>query len=464
MATNTDTKDTLAYYGYTFQVKVIAALFTDKQYLSNICDILDPTYFESEAAQWIVKTILTYYREYKQAASLEVMKVRMTELSDSPLKVLVKDTLKESYKYFESTDLKLIKDESSDFCRTQELKKGILESVDILKAGGTGRYDKIKTRIDSALKAGADTNVGHEYNNDTGYRFTDNVRNVQATPWDIINEICEGGFGKGELVVLAAGPGGGKSMGLVNIGGHAIKEGKTVLHYTLELNEAYVGRRYDSFFTGIPQQNLKYHQEEVTEIVKALPGKLIIKYYPTKSATVNTIAAHIEKCIAMGHKPDIVIIDYADLLRDSGGNRNSKSYEVMNGLYEDIRGMAGTYDVPIYTASQLNRSSAEMDVIGGDKIADSYAKLMVADFLVSLSRKMTDKIAGTGRWHVIKNRFGPDGLTFPSKLNMATCKIEIFEESTVQGKAAKKDMDNGTGMMKKMLKKKFEELQKDDLG
>ena len=123
-----------------------------------------------------------------------------------------------------------------------------------------------------------------------------------------------------------------------------------------------------------------------------------------------------------------------------------------------MRGLAGTYQVPLYTASQANRSALEEDIIEADKIAESYAKVMVADFVVSLSRKTADKISGTGRWHVIKNRFGPDGLTFPSKMNMATAKIDIFAESTVMGKEAKSLMQNESEVVRKALSNKFAEL------
>jgi hypothetical protein len=214
--------------------------------------------------------------------------------------------------------------------------------------------------------------------------------------------------------------------------------------------------------TGIAQANLKFNLDDVKELVDKLPGKIIVKYYPTKTASVNTLAAHIEKCIATHFKPDLIIVDYADLLKSSNTNKNARKDEMLGELYEELRGMAGTYDVPLFSASQLNRSAAEMDIVGGDKISEAYSKLMVADFVASLSRKMTDKIAGTGRWTIIKNRFGIDGITFPSKLDMSKCKIEIFEESSVKGKETKKDMQKGETLLKKSLANKFKELS--DLG
>ena len=114
----------------------------------------------------------------------------------------------------------------------------------------------------------------------------------------------------------------------------------------------------------------------------------------------------------------------------------------------------------IYT----HNSALEQDVIEADKISESYAKVMIADFVLSLSRKVTDKIAGTGRWHVIKNRFGPDGITLPSKMNMSNGQIHIYEETSVQGKDTAKQMQSGEELLRKSLLQKYKEVASDSLG
>lgn len=252
------------------------------------------------------------------------------------------------------------------------------------------------------------------------------------------------------------------SWGLINVGAHAIKQGLNVVHYTLELNEGYVGQRYDAVLTGIANQNLKYNLDEVQNAVSKLKGNLVIKYYPTKTASCSTIRAHIEKMILIGKKPDLVIVDYADLLRGAVSKKEMR--HELESIYEDLRGVAGEYEVPLYTASQANRSALEQDVIEADKISESYSKVMIADFVLSLSRKVTDKIAGTGRWHIIKNRFGPDGLTLPSKMNMSNGQIHIYEETSVQGKDTNKQMQTGEELLRKSLLQKYKEVQGDSLG
>jgi len=325
---------------------------------------------------------------------------------------------------------------------------------------GSKKYDSIKTRIDKALKAGSDRNIGHLYKEKVmiDQRMSDAARACVPTPWDVINDITDGGSAGGDLFVLMAPPGIGKTWGLVNIGVNAIKKGLTVVHYTMELNENYVGRRYDANISGIAGQNLKYHKEDVERAVNAIDGTLVIKYYPPQAATVNTIRAHIDKCILQGHRPNLIIVDYADLLRCAASTMKMEIRHALGNIYEDLRALAGEYNIPVWTASQANRSSLEHDIIGAEKIAEAFSKMMIADFVVSLSRKVEDKLAGTGRWHVIKNRFGPDGITFPSKINTATGSIQIYEESTVQGKDVKHQMDKGNEYVRLLIKKKHAEL------
>lgn len=444
--------DRLSDWGYNFQIKLISSLFTDRLFLQQISDILERKFFESEANQFIIGVILDYFQEYKDAPTMEVLKVKLNELDNDLLGETIKSHLKDVYKQFEATDLQFIKSKTLDFCKNQALKKAIVESVDLLQVG---EFDEIKVKIDNAMKAGVEKDLGHDYNNEVEIRYQESVRNPVTTGWDVIDDLADGGLGKGELGVMVAPAGIGKSWALVNVGANAVKAGLNVVHYTLELNEHYVGMRYDSVFTGIANQDLRYHQDKIAKVVEELPGTLTVKYYPTKGAGINTLSAHLERCRVNDKKPDLIIVDYADLLRGVKGLE--KRHELGN-IYEDLRGMAGEYQIPVWTASQANRSALQEDVIQADKIAEDYSKIMTADFVASLSRKIEDKVAGTGRWHIIKNRFGPDGITLPSKINASNGKMEIFESNTIQGQETQQQINGSSEFMRKMLAQKFTEL------
>ena len=448
--------DKLSEYGWGFQVKVLAAMFTDRIFLQQIADIIRADYFESEANSWLLDIILQHFHQYKTPPTKDVLKVKLTELSDdgpeAVLKTAILEQLKDVFRYMEADDLSFVKDEILNFCKNQEIKRAIMDSVNLLKMGN---YDQIKSKIDTAMKAGADTNIGLDYKINISARYAEASRHTITTGWDVIDDLMDGGLAAGELGVVMAPAGIGKSWLLINIGANAIKAGHTVIHYTLELNENYVGQRYDSVLTGINAQSLKNHQETVEEKMQSLRGDLIVKYYPTKSVGVMGLKAHLEKTIMLGKKPDLVIVDYGDLLKI---NAKKDKHEALEELYEELRGMAGEYSIPVWTASQAGRSALEEDVIEADKIASSYGKVMVADFLMSLSRKVEDKMSGTGRGHVIKNRFGPDGITLPSKINTNNGQFQFFEPQTTQGKQTTQVMKTGENIMKKNLAQRFKDM------
>ena len=261
--------ETLTQFGTSFQAKIIASLMSDIKFLQTISDILEPSMFDSDSNKWLVKSIRDYYYQYKKQPTLEVVKFKVDEIDNEVLKTGVIDKLREVWKNIEATDLEFIQSETLDFCKNQTLKKAILESVDMLE---NKNYDGIKTLIDDAMKAGTTRDLGHDYVPSLETRLEESSRITVKTPWDVINDITDGGLGSGELGVIVAPAGIGKSWTLQALGASVIRQKKTVVHYTLELNENYVGLRYDSIFSGITTSNIKYYKEEVSKKLFDLKG------------------------------------------------------------------------------------------------------------------------------------------------------------------------------------------------
>mgnify|MGYP006075062299 FL=1 len=447
----------LNQYGPQFQIKVISALLTHKEYLTNIHDIISEEYWDNQAQKWIIKEILNYYDRYHTTPSMDVLKIEMKRIDNDVLALSIKEQLKLAYQSTDE-DLKYVQEEFSTFCKNQQLKKALLNSVDLLKAGD---FDGIKFLVESALKAGQDKNVGHEYNKDIESRFREDARTIVSTPWDKVNDILQGGLGNGDFGLIFGNPGGGKSWSLVALGGHAVKMGYNVLHYTLELGEAYVGRRYDAFFSNIPVDRVLKNREKIEAILPELPGELIIKEFPTGRATIGTIESHIRKVTDLGTKPDLIIIDYVDLL--STKKRTADRKGEIDDIYTSTKGLARELNLPIWSVSQVNRAGAKDNVIEGDKAAGSYDKMMITDFCMSLSRKAKDKVNGTGRFHIMKNRYGMDGLTFGVKADTSTGHFEVHDYNeddyeSDEPSNTSKSYDNVDTFDKKMLANKFFEL------
>ena len=216
-------------FGTSFQIKIISALLSDRIFLQTVYDIIKPEMFDSDANEWLVQKTLSHFDEYSQLPTLDVFKNEVNKVERDVLKQSVVDNLKQAWNHLESDDLDYVKEQTLEFCKNQTFKGAILESVGLLEEG---KFDVIKSLIDSAMKAGQDTDIGHEYKENIVERYESTVRNVIPTGWDAIDELVDGGFGKGELIMFAAPPGIGKSWALVNVGMAAAKKGKTVVHYT----------------------------------------------------------------------------------------------------------------------------------------------------------------------------------------------------------------------------------------
>ena len=340
-----------------------------------------------------------------------------------------------------------IKDKAVDFCRKQVLKQAMLKSVKLLKSSS---FDEIEKVIQDALKLGTDNNFGHEYHKDALARFEIINRAPITTGWDRMDEICKGGLGKNELGVVIAPTGAGKSMVLVHLAAQGLKQGKTVVYYTLELKDTVVGTRFDSCLSGVPLNEHRDRKEEVLDRIQDVDGTLIVKEYPTKSASVQTIRNHIEKLKKRGIEPDMVLVDYADLLRPprvSGEKRHE-----LEEIYENLRALAQIYEIPVWTASQTNRGGLNAEVITMEAISEAFNKCFVADFIFSLSRTIQDKQANKGRVFIAKNRNGPDGMVFQAFVDWSDVTIKILDRDE------NVDAMQSTAEALTLLKRKYQEI------
>jgi replicative DNA helicase len=420
--------------------------------LERLSDIIDPTSFESDAHQWIVKQTVAYFMQYKDLPTLNVFKIKVDSIENGVLKEAVVSQLRNVYQKITDSDLKFVKEQYLEFCKSQKLKSAIIDSVEHLK---TGNYEQVKALVDSAMKAGMERNIGHDYMTEVDKRMSVMARNTVKTNWTEVDTIMDGGLAAGELGIITACAGSGKSWVLAKLGAEAMKQGKNVVHFTLELNENYVGLRYDSCFTGIDFQNIRNNVDIVRKKIEQVPGKLFIKYFPIKTVSAHHLKMHVERIAMLGSKIDMIVVDYADILRPYQSERNSNSYSEAGGIYEELRSIAGELQVPIWSASQSNRAAMDEDIIQANNISDSYRKIMTADFVMSLSRKVTDKVANTARFHIIKNRFGPDGLTFPSRMNAGCGDIQIYAENSKDGVAILNEMGDSENLVKKALSNKW---------
>lgn len=453
-------KVTFGTYGKSFQEKIMQALLSDWKFAEQMTEVFDSSYFELKYLQFLADRYFSYSKKYKVFPTLQLLATIIKEDlkvgTDTILRDQIIDYLQRMKSNPDAGDLQFVREKSLDFCRKQALKAALENAVDQMQAN---KYESIVESIKRAVQVGTAPSVGHDFFNEMDARFTRLKRDTIPTGVLELDkkELLNGGSGKGELLCVVGGSGSGKSHFLTMIGANALRHGKNVLHYTFELSETAVGIRYDSNLCDMDSNEVMDRKDEVKNFYESTKGlgRLFIKEYPTNTASIFTIRSHIERLDLKGFRPDIIIIDYADIMR-STRQFDSLRHE-LKLVYEELRGLAMEYGIPIWTASQSNKEGANAEVIDMTNMSEAYGKAMICDFIISVSRRTHEKATGWGRLYVAKNRAGRDGLVFPAKINTARSQFEIVGAADSPEAVSVSDDE----AQKRALRAKWQELKKE---
>ena len=444
-------------YGKPFQEKIFQGLLTDHHWAAQMTEVMRSDYFDLRYLSYLADKYFKYHGKYKSFPTMSllisIIKDDLSQGNDTILRDQIVDYLSRMKSSPDMGDIAYVKEKSLDFCKKQALREALEKSVELI---AQDKYDAVLETMKSAVSVGLSASVGHDFFEDAEARFIKINRNACTTGIPALDDkvIMNGGLGKGELGVVVANTGVGKSHFLTAMGSAALRVGKNVVHYTFELTETAVGIRYDSNLCGIPSNEVQDSKEEVLKQYKDMDlGRLIIKEYPTGTATVNTLRNHLEKLAMKGFVPHMIIIDYADIMR------SSREYDALRLelklIYEELRNLSMERCVPIWTASQANRDSANADVVGLENMSEAYGKAMVADVVLSLSRKANEKATGAGRLFVAKNRAGRDGVLFPVHIDTARSTITVLDENALTLQEA---VSQDATAQKKTLKEKWQQV------
>jgi hypothetical protein len=445
-------------FGKTFQEDLCHLILNDRSFADQIFEVLDLNFLELKHLRVFVGKVKDYRKKYGVHPTSNIMhSIIRTGLDGEPESVKVR--IREYYARVLATgslpdSADFIKDTALDFCKKQKLKEALIKSVELIKSSS---FDEVSKVIDNALKLGSDNTLGYDYIADFEARFLKKARDPVTTGWIDIDNISKGGLGKGELGVVVAPTGAGKSMVLVHLGAQALISGKNVLHYTLELADTVVANRYDSAITGVELKNLTIFKEKIYDEIREIEGKLIVKEYPTRSANIQTIKNHVEKLKRRNFKPDMIIIDYGDLIRPENSRKDEKRHQ-LETIYEELRGIAQICECPLWTASQTNRSGLNAEVITMESISEAFNKCFVADFIFTVSRTVEDKNTNQGRIFVAKNRNGPDGLVYPIFMDTSNVKIKVLPKT---GETANDIIQKSSAERLASLKEKYKVFKKE---
>ena len=444
-------------YGKIFQEKVFQSMMSDKDWAAQMVEVMTPEYFDIKYLQFLCEKYFKYFTKYKSFPTLSLLVTIIKDELINSKEVALRDQIIEYLHRMKTNpdmcDIDYVKEKSLEFCKRQAFKDALEQAVELIQ---TDKYEHVIDIMKNAVSVGLPNSNGHDFFEDLEARFVAINRQVCPTGLTRLDaqDILRGGLGRGELGVVAANTGVGKSHFLVEMGCAAMRVGKNVVHYTFELSEHETGKRYDSNLCNIPSNEVIERKDEVIAKYKEMDlGRLVIKEYPTGGASVITIRSHIEKLMLKGFIPSVIVVDYADVMK------STRAYDSLRHelklIYTELRNLASDLNVPIWTASQANKDSAKSDIVGLENMSEAYGKAQVADIVLSISRKPTEKADGSGRIFVAKNRAGRDGLLFPLSIDTARSKFKILDDTEMTLNEAVAQ-DNNT--MKNILKEKWKEV------
>jgi archaellum biogenesis ATPase FlaH len=420
-------QESFAKFGKSFQEKIIQALFEDNQFAEQMLDILKVEYFELKYLQQVAETFFDYKGKYKVYPSSELVSsmISQDKSADNLTIEQSKEFLKNLFETPLSGDKFFVQEAALEFCRKQTIKEAMVHAIDKLEES---KFDDIKTVIDEALKKGQHNDVGQDYNLSLLSRCSKTSRQPLPTGWPVIDKALNGGWERKTLTTFIAGTGVGKSMFLVNCAAAGIANGLNVAYVTCEMADYKIGLRVDSYFSAVPINDIPSNTDHVGRVIEEkAKGQLYIKEYATKTATVQTIRNYLQKLSAVKNfTPDILVIDYADLLRGARGYTEGR-HEIQ-GVYEDLRALAQEFNLVAITADQTNRGGMNDELVTLSSISECFGKAMTCDVIFTLSRRPEDKMTNTGRVFVAKSRLGQDGMVYPFVMNTATVKATILDQ------------------------------------
>lgn len=429
-------------YKYTtaVQLKILAILWRDEQSYTLYRETIKPKYFSKGIHIDICRIIFDYHDKYKMAPTLDALVEEVTFMCDktSSKKKVEDDYLDaiDTMARMELYDIDYIKDKILSFGKRQALVDAIIESADILEKKPDAEYVKIEKLIKDATLVGENVNdlgVGLYENIEErflSYGKEDDVIERIPTSLTKLDELLNGGGGRGELLCVTASPGLGKTTTLITIGASAIEHGYNVLHISLENDERQILRNYDC---RLLKKSVDYIADNVTNSCSALlniqkyrRGDLRIKRYPTKTITVQTIRSLLDQLKTVEKFiPDVLIVDYGAILKPL--NNYADKRNAIEDNYEQLRAIACDYDVVLWTGAQANRGALSKKVVTKADLAECFAISNICDVMVCLCQTLKEKANNEMRMFLTKVRDSADGLMLKGSINYDIKKMEFDE-------------------------------------
>ena len=424
-------REDFGYLGKDFQVRLLFQILTDRKFADSIMDIMDANYFEDEFFRKIAITVKSAYEKYETVPDMSTLEMR---LMDSAKDDIQRDFILRQLRHVKdakTNDTFWVQERALKFCKQQELKKSVKEIQEIIEKGDIDDYDKCEEILKKALETGNGKDDGIDVFHDMDSVLADDFRKPIKTGIKGLDDCMDGGLSKGELAVILAPFGVGKTTMITKIANSAKNQGLNVLQIFFEDNPKVIQRKHISCWTGINLNDLKFNRETIDERVKVeseSKGQLKLKKFPSDGTTIPHIKQYIRKQIAQGFKPDIILVDYIDCIVSSKAFKDS--WDAEGNVMRQFETMLSELDMAGWTAVQGNRSSIGAETVDSTMIGGSIKKGQIGHFIVSIAKTLEQKESGHANIAILKSRFGKDGIIFQDAIfNNGTIQIKIVEDN-----------------------------------
>jgi replicative DNA helicase len=424
------------YLGNTFQIQLLNQIIEDKDFASSIIDVIEPSYFDNKYFKIILQMVKEYHKKYESAPNFETLsQIVKSEVTQEMVAKIVLDTLKQVKDApFEGSQF--VQEKALKFCKQQELQKAMDKANKIITEGDFESYDKVEGLVREALQVGqsdkgmSDIFTGLETVLEEDYRH--------PIPMGItgIDRLLKGGLAKGEIGVILAPTGVGKTTILTKIANTAFNMGYNVLQIFFEDNPKIVQRKHFTIWTGIPPDDLANHRDEVmgkiTEIQETMKNRLVLKKLASDTMTMGQIKNQVRKMIADGTKIDLILLDYIDCVLPEQSAKDE--WKAEGSVMRAFEAMCHELNLVGWTATQGNRSSISSEVVTTDQMGGSIKKAQVGHVIITVAKTLQQKELNLATIAITKSRLGKDGVVFENcKFNNELLEIDTEASVTFLG-------------------------------
>lgn len=425
------------YLGFSFQQSLLKAIVEDKKYGETIIDVIESKFFDNNSFKFIMENMKELYKTYNKIPDYNTLAQKiMAEGSGSQTAKIHIDTL-DAIKNNDQ-QIEYVKDTALNFCKQQNLKRELKSVQNIIESGEFEAYNKIEQIIQKALQVGISNDETTDVFHGIDEALEQDFRHPLPTGIVGIDNLLKGGLGIGELGVVLAPTGTGKTTLLTKFANTAFNLGYNVVQIFFEDNPGNIKRKHYTIWSDIaPDQQPEFKDEvmqKVTEAQTRSKGSLKLLKLASDNVTISEIKNKLRKLNSENeNKVDLLIIDYVDCI-SSEKSANGEEWKGEGSVMRSLESMTTEFNMAIWTATQGNRESISSEVVTGDQMGGSIKKAQIAHVILSIGKTLEQKEHNLATLTLLKSRIGKDGVVFQNcKFNNEYLVIDTESQNTLLG-------------------------------